>query len=103
MVLNARNALETKKFSLDDESAYTAVTTAKEERDTFISGVNGATDIVTMRKKLDEGLFPEFFELSAAEKTEVAELVLDALNELKVDGDDAGFRTLAEIKTAAGL
>ena len=110
MVLNARNALETKKFSLTDDSAYNAVTDedtgAIAVRSAFISGVNEATDIVTMRKELtNEGLFPEFFELSAAEKTEVAELVLNALNELRAELEDqtAKFETIAEIKAAAGL
>jgi hypothetical protein len=109
MVLDARNALETKKFPLattELSAAYTAVTTANTNRNAFINGVNTAiADIATMRAALlgteeAPSLIPEFADLSVADQTAAAELVLNAL---KAFEDGEKFETIAEIKAAAGL
>ena len=106
MVLDARNALETKKFALNDNSAYEAVTNddgAIQVREAFIDGVNHEEEatISSMRAALtDKDLFPEFFALNTADKTAAAERVLDVLNAF--EGEEK-FETIAEIKAAAGL
>jgi len=110
IVIALRNAEEGKKFA-DADAALEAVTTeetgAIAVRSAFINGVNSATDIYEMRAKLDnEDLFPEFFALDVAEKTEKAELVLNALLALRADDEGeevSNFETIAEIKEAAGL
>lgn len=74
------------------------------EYNTFIAEVNKATtDIATMKKTLDNKDFlPEFAKLSAADQTLKAELVLNNIPKDK-DGTVVGYKTIAEIKAAAGL
>ncbi|TRM10710.1 hypothetical protein FH966_02695 [Lentibacillus cibarius] len=68
------------------------------------SGVNNATTISEMNTALNnEDVFPEFFELSAAEKVEKAEAVFNKLQELQALENTSSFETLAEIKEAAEL
>lgn len=80
----------------------------------YIDGVNkvvtGATDenpatIAAMKKALNnEDFLPEFAKLSAADQTLKAEAVLNALLEMQADKDNPQeFKTIAEIKAAAGL
>lgn len=105
--IEAEGEAKAKEFA-DADAALGAVTTegtgAIAVRSAFLTKVNAATDISGMRAELDnEDLFPEFFALGVAEKTEKAELVLNALNELKALDPAEKFETIAEIKAAAGL
>lgn len=110
LVLVARNAITgtpttAKKFALTTD-VTTAIGTATSDRATFLTNVNGATSISTMVTALDVVEFPGFQELGALEQVEVAELVLNALTELRADDVApavSDFETIAEVKAAAGL
>lgn len=84
---------------IDDYKAYI------NEVNEVVTGEEAAADIATMRSALDnEAYFPEFTKLSAADKTLKAEAVLNALLEMQADEDNLQeFKTIAEIKAAAGL
>jgi len=117
IVLAKRNAIEAgadqkaKEFK-NAAAALEAVsaedTGAIAERTAFFGSVNGADTIATMKTVLagDNSLLPEFAKLGAVEQTEKAEAVLNKLAEIRAN-DEApavtNFKTIAEIKAAAGL
>jgi len=76
----------------DQTTAYTG----------FLTGVNAAADIDAMMTALDNAAFPAYQELGTVEKVEKAELVLNNIPKDK-DGNVVGYKTIAEIKAAAGL
>lgn len=73
----------------------------------FLVDVNAATNNSTMKAALNnETAFPEFTELDAATKVEVSEKVLNKLTELRAEDKAPAvskFKTIAEVKAAAGL
>ena len=79
--------------------AITAQTTAYTG---FLTGVNAAADIEAMMTALDNAAFPAYQELGTVEKVEKAELVLNNIPKDK-DGNVVSYKTIAEIKAAAGL
>ena len=72
-----------------------------------VTGTDAEPTIAGMRTALlnkAETYFPEFAKLSAADQTLKAEAVLNALLEMQADEDNPQeFKTIAEIKAAAGL
>ena len=96
-------ANETDEEFANTTAVTTAISTATSARSTFLTNVNAATSISTMVTALDVVEFPEFQDLGDLEQVEVAELVLNALQELKADDPTAEFETIAAIKAAAGL
>jgi hypothetical protein len=70
---------------------------------TFLGNVNGAADIDAMMTALDVATFPAYQDLGTVEKVEKAELVFNKLTELKAETPASSFKTIAEIKAAAGL
>ncbi|MED4455959.1 hypothetical protein [Metabacillus fastidiosus] len=69
----------------------------------FLAAVNGATDIGGMKTALDKVELPTFQELDAEAKVTKAEAVLNKLEELKALETPSSFKTIAEVKVAAGL
>ena len=73
----------------------------------FLADVNAATNNSTMKAALNnETAFPEFTELDAATKVEVSEKVLNKLTEIRAEDKAPAvstFKTIAEVKAAAGL
>ncbi|WP_438335170.1 hypothetical protein ACIR03_01495 [Clostridium cochlearium] len=112
LVLVTRNKIEAAEGVKAKEFANTkavtdAITTestgAIAVRAAFIEAVNEATDINGMNTALDSDVFPEFKALGSLEKVEKAELVYNKLAELKALDTPSSFKTIAEIKAAAGL
>ena len=98
LVLGAKAGLKDKEFTTL-KSALNAIDTAMGNRTKFITAVNKATTITKMTAALnDKEIFPEFEKLSSVKKNEVAEIVLNALNE-----KEEKFTTIAQIKAAANL
>ncbi|WP_346867058.1 hypothetical protein [Clostridium sp. UBA1353] len=102
LVLVAR-ANETDKKFADTTAVTTAIGKATTDRSTFLTNVNAAGNISAMVTALDVAEFSEFKALSSLEKVDVAELVLNALKELKAKTTPEEFKTIAEIRIAAGL
>lgn len=97
IVLNGKEADFTTAYTLGQ-----AVDAAMEAHDTFLNNVNTSVSISTIKTALDnENVLPEFYALDAAAKVEKAEAVYNKLQELKAQ--DYNFKTIAEIKAAAGL
>ncbi len=96
-LINGANAVKEETLRL------AAVNAATSARSTFLTNVNAATSISTMVTALNVVEFPEFKALGALEQVEVAELVYNALQELKAKDPVEKFETIAEIKAAAGL
>lgn len=98
IVLNAKQAdySDAMELAVAIDTAVTAYTG-------FLGDVNGATTISGMNTNLDKASFPAFQELNAAEKVEKAEAVLAKLTELKAQDPATNFKTIAQIKAAAGL
>lgn len=70
---------------------------------TFLDNVNAATDIDAMMTALDKAAFPAYQELDEIAKVEKAELVFNELTRLKGLEPAQEFKTIAQIKAAAGL
>lgn len=102
IVLAAREKAEDKEFASVDV-ATKAITDNVTTYTEFLTGVNTADSINGMNTALDKVAFPEFQKLSASEKIAKAEVVLNALNELKALETPSSFKTIAEVKAAAGL
>ena len=102
LVLAAR-AEETGKVFADLAAVSGEITTQTTAYTGFLTGVNAATDIDAMMTALDKAAFPAYQELGTVEKVEKAELVLNELNRLKALDTPSEFKTIAEIKAAAGL
>ncbi|MDH4620182.1 hypothetical protein, partial [Brevibacillus sp. AY1] len=119
IVLATRNAIEAgdgqkaKEFK-NAAAALTAATDAITARAEFIATVNGivteATDeypatIAGMKAVLasEDSLIPSFAKLGAADQTDAAEAVLNKLQELQDKEKPEVFKSIADIKTAAGL
>jgi hypothetical protein len=102
LVLAAR-AEEAGKVFADLAAVKGAITTQTTAYTGFLTGVNAATDIDAMMTALDKAAFPAYQELGTVEKVEKAELVLNELNRLKALDTPSEFKTIAEIKAAAGL
>jgi len=98
IVINAKQADygDAMELAVAIDTAVTAYTG-------FLGDVNGATTISAMNTNLDKASFPAFQELSASEKVEKAEAVLAKLTELKAQDPATDFKTIAQIKAAAGL
>src|SRR5699024_9648222 len=81
-----------------------AANDARKAHEAFLDGVIDAIDIAEMKAALSNRIvFPEFVELDEATKVEKAEAVLTKLEELQDQDPATNFKTLAEIKAAAGL
>lgn len=98
IVLNAKDAdyADAMELAVAINDAVTAYTG-------FLGGVNSAASISAMNTALDNAAFPAFQELSPAEKVAKAEAVYNKLTELKAQDPATDFKTIAQIKTAAGL
>jgi len=80
-----------------------AVYEAMEAHSNFLVEVKAATTNTEMIAALnDKNVLPEFFELGPEEKVVKAELVLENMPKGE-DGEVIGYKTIAEIKAAAGL
>lgn len=114
IVLAKRNAIEAsadqKAKEFKDAAAVLAAvsavgTGAIAERTAFLEAVNTADSISAIKTILaeDDSLLPEFAELGAVAQVEKAEAVYNKLVELKALETPSEFKTIAQIKTAAGL
>lgn len=98
IVLNAKDA-----DYADAMELAVAIDTAVTNYNAFLGGVNDAASISTMNTALDKTTFPAFQELSPAEKVAKAEAVYNKLQELKAQDPATNFKTIAQVKAAAGL
>ncbi len=100
----AELVLASKNTGFDNlEAVKNAISTKTTAYSTFLGNVNAATDINDMMAKLDDEAFPSFQKLDVVEKVTKAELVYNKLQELKGLEKPSEFKTIAEIKAAAGL
>ncbi len=100
----AELVLASKNTGFDNlEAVKNAISTKTTAYSDFLGNVNAATDINDMMTKLNDEAFPSFQKLDVVEKVMKAELVFNKLQELKGLAKPSEFKTIAEIKAAAGL
>lgn len=99
IVLNGKDADYPDAYELGE-----AVDAAMDAHGQFLTNVNGAANINAMKAALnDEDAFPTFVALDANDKVVKAEAVYNKLQELKSEKTPTDFKTISEIKAAAGL
>ncbi|CDX03435.1 Hypothetical protein DPCES_3549 [Desulfitobacterium hafniense] len=103
LVLVARDAIPVTTSFTTTSDVTTAIGTASAARTNFLSAVNAATDIDGMKTALDGAVFPEFQTLGDLAQVDAAESVLNVLDTLKAKTIPEEFKTITEVKAAAGL